>query len=73
MKLPVLTLDSNKIEIKDDVMNAVFNSIYKKKNIYDDVGYNRPSVYSTFDLYKIVNGLLGLDTNFNNGIGCSCT
>lgn len=63
MKLPVLTLDSNKI-----VVNGLVNSVTTKKNIYDNVGYNRPSVYSTYDLYKRVNDLLGLETNFDYGM-----
>lgn len=70
MKLPVLEFDCTKVNIKDDIGFAMKHSVVPrtKPNIpWDDVGYNRPAVYSTLNLYQKVNGLLGLRKEFEYG------
>jgi ADP-ribosylglycohydrolase len=70
MKLPVLEFDCTKVNIKDDIGYAMVNTVVprtKPNTPWNDVGYNRPAVYSALNLSEKVNGLLGLKTNFEYG------
>lgn len=63
LKLPVNNFDCTKIIIKNDIEYAMKYTVVPR-NIY--IGYNRPSIYSTVNLYKKINDLLGLPTNNDN-------
>jgi ADP-ribosylglycohydrolase len=73
MKVPVLNFDCTKVGIVDDVYYARTHTVVPrpKKNVPWDtagidttgLGYNRPATYSTKDLYKKCNNLLGLNSD----------
>jgi ADP-ribosylglycohydrolase len=70
MKLPVLEFDCSKVNIKDDIGFAMKNTVVprtKPNAPWDDIGYNRPVVYATVNLYQKVNGLLGLQQTLEYG------